>query len=422
MLASTLSAPTSTSIFADTPTAPPDAILGLNVAFRADTSPDKVNLGVGAYRTADNKPYVLPVVRRVEAALAAEGSAHNHEYLPQAGLDDFSRAAARLLFGDDSPALAAGRVVTVQALSGTGALRVAFAFCEKFAPKKGATLVLIPNPTWSNHKNIVPDAGLRLGEYRYFDAVTGGVDIENMLADIGDAPDGSVVLLHACAHNPTGADPTTEQWKRILDVCVAKRHVPLFDNAYQGFASGDLHVDAAAVRMFVAAGIDMMTCQSFAKNAGLYGERIGAFSVVCASAEPVAAIRTQLSRIIRGLYSSPPKHGAAIMAQIIGDPKLFEEWQGELTMMSTRIKLMRTQLKAALDKNEAPGNWDRITNQIGMFSYTGMTSQQVKYMRDHYHIYMTGNGRISMAGLTEPTVTYVADAMKEALLSVVKQD
>lgn len=201
VMASTLaSAPPTASMFADVPAAPPDAILGLNTAFRADTNPDKVNLGVGAYRTADNKPYVLPVVRRVEAALAAD-PATTHEYLPQYGLEEFTKLAAKLLLGEDCPATADGRVVTVQALSGTGALRVAFEFVKKFGKAGGGTKVLLPNPTWSNHKNIVPDAGLLLGEYRYFDAETGGVDIEGMCADLAAAPPGSVALLHACAHN-----------------------------------------------------------------------------------------------------------------------------------------------------------------------------------------------------------------------------
>lgn len=213
-----------------------------------------------------------------------------------------------------------------------------------------------------------------------------------------------------------------DEWRRIMEVCVSRQLLPLFDNAYQGFASGDLHQDAAAVRMFVDAGIEVMSCQSFAKNAGLYGERIGAFSVVCSDASAVDAIRSQLSRIIRGLYSSPPKHGAAVMAAILQDEKLFAEWQGELVVMSGRIKTMRKLLKDELERIETPGNWDRIINQIGMFSYTGLTSQQVRHMREKYHIYMTSNGRMSMAGLNQSNVAYVAAAMKDALLSVVKQD
>lgn len=220
----------------------------------------------------------------------------------------------------------------------------------------------------------------------------------------------------------TGADPTMAQWRQIMEVCISRNLIPLFDNAYQGFASGDLHEDAAAVRMFVDSGMDLLTCQSFAKNAGLYGERTGAFSVVCAEPGAVDAIRSQLSRIIRGLYSSPPKHGAAVMAAILGDESLFAEWQAELVTMSGRIKLMRTALKAELERIETPGNWDRIVNQIGMFSYTGLTSQQVKHMREKYHIYMTSNGRMSMAGLNDSNVAYVAAAMKDAVLSVVKQD
>jgi aspartate aminotransferase, cytoplasmic len=423
-MAATL-APLSTefvSAFTKTPRADADPILGLSADFKADTDPSKVNLGVGAYRDNDGKPYVLPVVRRVEQKLAADLAA-NHEYLPQQGLAAFSDGALKLLLGEDSPAIATGRVATVQALSGTGALRVAFDFMYLFGPCKADTKVYIPKPTWSNHWNIVKDAGLTGVEYRYFNPATGGVDISAVLEDLAKAPAGSVVLLHACAHNPTGADPTFDEWTQIMRVVAEARLIPLFDNAYQGFASGDLHTDGAAIRSFVTEGsMDILSCQSFAKNAGLYGERIGAFSIICSAPAPVPAIQSQLARIIRGLYSSPPLHGAAIMASILGDKDLFAEWQGELVIMSNRIKDMRRKLKAALDGNKTPGGWDRILSQIGMFSFTVLTPQQVKYMRDNYHIYMSSNGRISMAGLNDYNVQYVADAIDAAMRNVAKQD
>lgn len=406
------------SAFDNVPTAPPDAILGLTAAFRADPSPNKVNLGVGAYRTADGEPYILPVVRRVEKALAADPTA-THEYLPQDGLSEFCDLSAKLILGNDSPAIAEGRATTVQALSGTGALRVGFVFIARFLSDQ--TAVYIPNPTWSNHKNVVPQAGLPAPkEYRYFDASTGGVDIEGMLEDLRGASHGSIVLLHGCAHNPTGADLSTEQWERVLDVVKANNLIPFFDNAYQGFASGSLETDAWAVRRFVDAGMDMIVGQSYAKNMGLYGERIGALTFISSQAGNGDAIRSQLKAIIRAMYSSPPKHGAVIAAKILGDADMFAEWEKELMKMSCRIKEMRSKLKAALVSNGAPGKWDHIVNQIGMFSFTGLTKEQVVFMREKYHIYMTNNGRISMAGLTDSTVEYVANAMKDAVENVIK--
>lgn len=281
----------------------------------------------------------------------------------------------------------------------------------------------IPKPTWSNHKNVVPQSGLPPAvEYRYFDSSTGGVDSTGMVQDLSAAPTGSIVLLHGCAHNPTGADPTREQWEQVLEVVKSRGLLPFFDNAYQGFASGNLETDAWSVRRFVEAGIDVLVGQSYAKNMGMYGERVGALTIVCAQKGAEEAIRSQLKAIIRAMYSSPPKHGALVAARILSDEKLFKEWEGELVMMAHRIKDMRVKLKAALEANGTPGTWNHITGQIGMFSYTGLTSQQVTFMREKYHVYMTANGRISMAGLTDANVQYVADAMKDAVLSVAKQE
>lgn len=410
----------SMSVFSKVPVAPPDAILGLNTQFKADPHPKKVNLGVGAYRTNEGKPYVLPVVRRVEQDLANDPSV-NHEYLPQDGLSEFCALSARLILGHESPALAEKRATTVQALSGTGSLRIGFTFVSKFLSAE--TQVFIPKPTWSNHKNVVPQSGLPpTRDYRYLDTSTGTVDVDAMLEDLSSAPPLSVVLLHGCAHNPTGADPTKPEWNRILEVVKARQLIPFFDNAYQGFASGCLETDAWSVRHFVSAGIDVLISQSYAKNMGLYGERVGAFTVVCSAPGAEEAIRSQLKAIIRAMYSNPPLHGARVAARILGDSGRFAEWEAELVKMSARIKDMRLKLKAALEANSTPGKWDHIVSQIGMFSYTGLTSQQVTFMREKYHVYMTANGRISMAGLTDATVQYVADAMKDAVLRVAKQD
>nr|AIT70257.1 aspartate aminotransferase [Gracilaria blodgettii]AIT70264.1 aspartate aminotransferase [Gracilaria vermiculophylla] len=407
------------SIFDSVPQAPPDPILSISAAFRADASPRKVNLGVGAYRTDAGAPYVLPIVRKFEKHFANDPST-THEYLPQDGFTKFNRLSARLILGADSPALNEGRVVTVQALSGTGALRIGFAFIANFI---GQRVVYVPNPTWSNHRNVVPQAGLpATRSYRYFDANTRGVDVEGLLQDLSCADEGSIVVFHGCAHNPTGADPSKDEWRRIVQVVASKKLVPFFDNAYQGFASGNLNTDAWSTRLFVQSGMDMFVAQSYAKNMGMYGERVGALNVVLRSPKAVDAVRSQLKQLIRAMYSNPPLHGARIAAAIMADEDAFRQWEMELEKMSARIRTMRTRLRDALIKNGAPGNWDHIVNQIGMFSFTGLTSQQVAFMRDKYHIYMTSNGRVSMAGLTEGTVEYVADAMKDAVLSVVKQD
>jgi aspartate/tyrosine/aromatic aminotransferase len=410
------------SMFAAVPQEPADRILGLNTAYRADTDPNKVNLGVGAYRTNAGSPYILPVVLKVEQEIirdfAEKPAQVNHEYTPQSGLPEFGALSAAMLFGADSPVIREKRIATFQALSGTGALRVAFEFVRKLetlVPGTPRRDVYIPNPTWSNHKNTVKDAGLEFKEYRYLDHTKGAVDIDAVCEDLENAPEGSLILFHACAHNPSGADPSHEEWARILKVVQKRKHLPLFDSAYQGFASGSLADDAFAVRMFAETGMDMLTCQSYAKNAGLYGERVGALTMVSSVAEPVAAIKSQVDRIIRGMYSSPPVYGARIMSRILGDPKLFADWENELVVMSSRIKDMRKHLFEELLKlGGERERWERITKQIGMFSYTGLSTAEVEYMRTKFHVYMTDDGRISMAGLNESNVDYVARAMLRA--------
>ncbi|WIA22860.1 hypothetical protein OEZ85_001247 [Tetradesmus obliquus] len=402
------------SVWAGVPQAPPDGILGITEAFKADGDSRKLNLGVGAYRTEEGQPLVLSAVRQAEQRLVADGS-RNKEYQPMGGDATFCQLSRRLAFGAECPASAAGRIATVQTLSGTGALRVGAEFLKKHYAVK---VVYLPDPTWANHGNIFGNAaGLELRKYRYFDSQTRGLDYQGLLSDLGAAPEGAVVVLHACAHNPTGVDPTPEQWQGILRVVQQRRLLPFFDSAYQGFASGDLDKDAAALRMFTSAGLELLLAQSYAKNMGLYGERVGAISVVSHCADAAKRVHSQLCAVVRPMYSSPPIHGAAIVVKVLSDPQLFGLWRQELAGMSRRIQAMRTALKQALIEVRCPGNWDHITAQIGMFSYTGLTKAQCQNMTNKWHVYMTMDGRISMAGLSGARARYMAEAIKDSVLS-----
>lgn len=410
------------SIFDNVQSAPPDAILGLNADFRADPSPNKVNLGVGAYRTEENLPLVLPVVKKVEHEILSDPST-NHEYLPQDGLSTFCTLSSKLLLGEDSVALQHNRSVTVQSLSGTGALRLCFEFLRAngFADAQ----VYVPSPTWPNHQKLVVASGLKPAKsYTYYDEESGGVNFTGMCSWLNAMDERSVVILHACAHNPTGADLTEDQWRTILDIVQVRKIIPLFDCAYQGFASGDLEKDAFAIRLFANSEmpIDMFVGQSYAKNMGLYGERIGTLTVISNNAKALPNVKNQLKSIARTLYSSPPVYGARIVSAILSNNDYFEEWKVDLKKMANRILRMRKLLKQALIDNKTPGNWDHITSQIGMFSFTKLSKEQVVYMREKYAIYMTLNGRMSMAGLTEDTIQYVADAMREAVLTRPKNE
>lgn len=400
----------------DIPTAPDDPILGVTIAYNNDPTEDKLNLGVGAYRTEEGKPFVLPVVTKVEQMLAND-SKLNKEYLPIDGLQAFTELSAKLLLGNDSPAIAEKRVASVQALSGTGALRLGAEFIRRFFPQ--GTPVYISNPTWGNHTNIFKDAGVNdVRQYRYFKDETRSLDLEGMLADLKSAPQGSIILLHTCAHNPTGVDPTLEQWEQILDVIQERRHMSFFDTAYQGFATGDLDRDAAPARRAVARGLEIFASQSYSKNFGLYGERVGSLNVVCKDKATADAVKSQLKVIIRPMYSNPPVHGPRLVATILGDPQLFDEWVKDLRVMSSRIQRMRQELYDAIKRNGTPGTWEHILNQIGMFSYTGLGKPQCEVLIKKHHIYMLTNGRISMAGLSSRTVPKLANAIHDVVLNV----
>ncbi|KAK3323392.1 aspartate aminotransferase [Cercophora scortea] len=419
-IANHMSSSTITSFPADAvPQAPEDALFGLMRAYRADESPDKVDLGIGAYRDDNAKPWVLPVVKKADEILRNDPEL-NHEYLPIAGLASFTSRAAELLLSPSSPALAEKRVASVQTISGTGACHLGGLFLSKFYKVAGASrTVYLSNPTWANHNQIFTNVGLPIAQYPYFDKKTKGLDIEGMKRALADAPDHSIILLHACAHNPTGVDPTLAQWREIAEVMAAKKHFPFFDCAYQGFASGDLDRDAGAIRLFLELGFELVIAQSFAKNFGLYGERAGCFHFVASPSSNAAEITTrvasQLAILQRSEISNPPIYGAKIASTVLNDKALFAEWKENLLTMSGRIIAMRKALRAKLEELGTPGTWNHITDQIGMFSFTGLTEAQVLKLRSEFHIYMTKNGRISMAGLNTKNVDYFARAVDKVV-------
>ncbi|PVF94522.1 putative aspartate aminotransferase mitochondrial precursor [Serendipita vermifera] len=400
------------STWATVPQGPPDPILGVTEAFKANTSPQKINLGVGAYRDEAGKPYVLPSVKQAEEQLAGKT---DKEYLPISGLAEFTSSAVKLAYGADSPLVKDGKIAVTQSISGTGALRIGGAFLERHYP--GPKVIYLPTPTWGNHIPIFRDSGLEVKRYRYFTPGEGvGLDWAGAVEDLKNAQEGAIVLLHACAHNPTGIDPTQQQWKELSEIVKSKKLFAFFDMAYQGFASGDPTKDAFAPRYFVEQGHQIALCQSFAKNMGLYGERVGAFSLTAASKEEKARIESQLKILVRPMYSNPPIHGARIAAKILGDPKLNAQWESEVKGMAERIIEMRTVLYEKLTNElKTPGDWSHIKSQIGMFSFTGLTPEQTKKLAEKAHIYMTADGRISMAGLNKHNISYFAESVDKAV-------
>ncbi|XP_055309673.1 aspartate aminotransferase, cytoplasmic [Sitodiplosis mosellana] len=403
------------SIFANVEVGPKIEVFALNKLYVEDTSPVKVNLGVGAYRTPDGRPWVLPVVKKTEIQVA-ESENINHEYLPVTGLESFTKASVRLLLGEESAAVKENRAHGVQALSGTGALRLGAEFLSR---KLGRNVVYYSDPTWENHHKVFSGAGFTdIRTYRYWNAEKRGIDIDGLLDDLKNAPEGAVIILHACAHNPTGCDPTQEQWKLIADVIESKKLFPFFDSAYQGFASGDPVRDAFAVRYFESRGSELFCAQSYAKNFGLYCERVGNLTVVQKDAATTAAVLSQLTLIVRAMYSNPPAFGARIVDAVLNDPILRKEWYECIKIMSNRIIKMRKALYDELVRLGTPGTWNHIVDQIGMFSYTGLNEKQVKLLIDKFHIYLLKTGRISMSGLNENNVSHVAKAIHEAVTTI----
>ncbi|XP_060188892.1 aspartate aminotransferase, mitochondrial [Lycium barbarum] len=410
-LSSALGARSLSSWWRNVEPAPKDPILGVTEAFLADPSPDKVNVGVGAYRDNNGKPVVLECVREAERRIAG---IHNMEYLPMGGSANMIQDSLKLAYGENSDLIKDKRIAAIQALSGTGACRIFADFQKRFCPD---SQIYIPVPTWSNHHNIWRDAHVTQRTYHYYHPETKGLDFAAMMDDIKNAPKGSFFLLHACAHNPTGVDPTEEQWKEISYQFKVKGHFAFFDMAYQGFASGNPEKDAKAIRIFLEDGHPIGCAQSYAKNMGLYGQRVGCLSVVCEDDKQAVAVKSQLQQLARPMYSNPPVHGALVVSTILGDPNLKNLWLGEVKGMADRIIGMRTALRENLEKLGSPLSWEHITKQIGMFCYSGMTPEQVDQLTKEYHIYMTRNGRISMAGVTTGNVGYLANAIHEVTKS-----
>jgi len=400
---------------------PPDGILGLSADFRACEAPHKVNLVVGAYRDSEGQPWVLPSVREAEVRMGSAPAA-NKEYAPIDGDAAFVKRALAFAYGAASVPLVDQRLVGVQTLSGTGACRIGGEFFARFLGK--GTPIYVSDPTWGNHVGIMTEAGLEVRRYRYFERSSLGLDFEGMKADLLAAPDGSVVLLHACAHNPTGCDPTRAQWKELSNLLKGKKHHVFFDSAYQGFASGDAAADAWALREFVSDYEEqlqtneeggrfgsLLLAQSFAKNFGLYGERVGTLSVVCPTAQVAGTVLSQLKLIIRPMYSSPPIHGAGIVKTVLGDEELSKQYIGECASMAARIQAMRLLLVSELKEAGSALSWAHIAEQIGMFAFTGMTQEMCDALMTDHAVYLTRDGRISIAGINPGNVKYIAGAI-----------
>mmetsp|Transcript_21491 Transcript_21491/g.47204 ORF Transcript_21491/g.47204 Transcript_21491/m.47204 type:complete len:409 (+) Transcript_21491:58-1284(+) len=393
--------------------APEDPILGTALAFKRDTNPKKVNLGVGAYRDNAGAPKVFDVIRKVEQQHATDAKAVK-EYAPIDGDARLAALTQKLAFGSGSAAVKEGRVASSQVLSGTGGLRVAGEFIKEHLPAAAHT-IYVSDPTWGNHPAIFQKSGLTVKKYPYWNGATKSLDFAAMMSTLEGAADGASVLLHAVAHNPTGMDPTKEQWGAILALAQKKKFVVLLDNAYQGFASGDLDEDAYSMRLFEAAGMEFILCQSFAKNMGLYGERVGMIHVVSATADDAKRVLSQLKLVIRPMYSSPPIHGAELVIRTLAEEGNAKEWAAELKTTAERILKMRKMLRDGLVAKGTPGTWDHITQQIGMFSFTGLTPDQCTTLIKEYSIYLLKSGRISLAGLNDGNIQYVIDAMDAAV-------
>jgi aromatic-amino-acid transaminase len=393
------------TLFSAVELAPRDPILGLNEAFGSDPRTDKVNLGVGVYYDENGHVPLLRAVR--EAEKARMEAALPRGYLPIDGIALYDQAVQQLLFGVDSPLLAERRVVTAQALGGTGALKIGADFLKRLNPD---VPVAISNPSWENHRALFETAGFEVINYSYYDAATHGLDIEGMLAALAALPRGAIVVLHACCHNPTGVDLDEAAWKQVI--ASARRHqlVPFLDIAYQGFGDG-IEADALAVRLFAESGLPFFIASSFSKSFSLYGERVGALSVVTASHEEAHRVQSQLKRVIRTNYSNPPTHGAAIVSNVLNTPALRAMWEQELSDMRDRIRAMRTALVAKLAEHGAKGDFSFILRQRGMFSYSGLSPAQVERLRDEFGIYAVGTGRICVAALNAHNIDAVAEAI-----------
>ncbi len=407
------------SLFATVATAPPDPLFSLMAKYKKDTFAKKVDLGVGAYRDNTGNPWILNSVKEAEEQLSKDPN-NNHEYLPIAGLSNLiDSAAAKLVFGKNLPE----NRVTVQSLSGTGALHLAAGFLSKFLPlnsKNEKPKVYVSDPTWANHWQIFENVGFKVDSYPYWDAVNLALNFDGYTKKLNSIDDGSIIVLHTCAHNPTGIDLTHQQWEILYKIFIKKNLFPIFDTAYQGFATGSLENDAWPIHYFLNQSkkdnknIELIVCQSFAKNFGLYGERAGTIHLIVNS-NSINAVKSQMAILQRSEISNPPSYGAKIVSKILNDENLYNLWLNDLKIMSSRIKSNRENLRNYLEKLNTPGKWDHITRQVGMFSFTGLSPDLVDKLINKYHIYLSKNGRISMAGLNDGNIEYVAKSIDSVI-------
>ena len=397
------------SMFTAVEMAPRDPILGLNEQFAADTNPSKVNLGVGVYYDDNGKLPLLQCVQAAEQNMMKAPTARG--YLPIDGIVAYDNAVKTLVFGADSEPVTSGRVATIQAIGGTGGLKVGADFLKKLNPK---AKVLISDPSWENHRALFTNAGFEVESYPYYDAAKRGINFDGMLAALNAAPAGTVVVLHACCHNPTGYDITSEQWDQVVAAVKAKGLVPFLDMAYQGFGYG-LKEDGAAVAKFVAAGLTFFVSTSFSKSFSLYGERVGALSVLCENKEEAGRVLSQLKIAIRTNYSNPPIHGGAVVAAVLGNAELRALWEKELGEMRVRIKAMRQKLVDGLKAAGVKEDMSFITTQIGMFSYSGLTKDQMVRLRNEFGVYGTDTGRMCVAALNSKNIDYVCASIAKVI-------
>jgi aromatic-amino-acid transaminase len=397
------------SLFSAVEMAPRDPILGLNEQFNADTNPAKVNLGVGVYFDDSGK---LPLLQCVQAAEKAMADAPKPRgYLPIDGIAAYDAGVKALVFGADSEAVTSGRVATVQAIGGTGGLKIGADFLKKLNPN---AKVLISDPSWENHQALFTNAGFKVETYRYYDATTRGLNVDGMLADLTAAPNGSIALLHACCHNPTGYDITADQWDKVVAICKSNNLVPFLDMAYQGFGYG-LKEDGAVIQKFVDAGLTFFVSTSFSKSFSLYGERVGALSVLCTDKAEADRVLSQLKIAIRTNYSNPPTHGGSVVAAVLNSPELRKQWEDELAEMRVRIKAMRS---AFVEKLKAAGvkqDMSFITTQIGMFSYSGLSKDQMVRLRNEFGVYGTDTGRMCVAALNSKNIDHVCASIAKVM-------
>ena len=397
------------SLFSAVEMAPRDPILGLNEQFNADTNPAKVNLGVGVYFDDNGKLPLLACVQAAEKTMMEKPSARG--YLPIDGIAAYDAAVKALVFGADSEAVKSGRVATVQGIGGTGGLKIGADFLKKLNPQ---AKVLISDPSWENHRALFTSAGFTVESYRYYDAKNRGVDFAGILADLHAAAPGTIILLHACCHNPTGYDITASQWDQVIAAIQAKSLVPFLDMAYQGFGHG-IAEDGAVIGKFVAAGLDFFVSTSFSKSFSLYGERVGALSVLCQNKEECDRVLSQLKVVIRTNYSNPPIHGGAVVAAVLGNPELRALWEKELGEMRVRIKAMRQKLVDGLKAAGVTQDMGFITTQIGMFSYSGLSKEQMVRLRNEFGVYGTDTGRMCVAALNSKNIDYVCAAIAKVM-------